>query len=62
METEDDRKVKKPAIQIGEDLALLSVEELSKRIIILESEIERHRSAIGEKQKSFQAAHSVFKR
>ena len=62
METEDDGKVKKPAIQIGEDLALLSVEELSKRIIILESEIERHKSAIAEKQKSFQAAHSVFKR
>ena len=38
------------------------LEELSKRITILESEIERHRSAIGEKQKSFQAAHSVFKR
>jgi uncharacterized small protein (DUF1192 family) len=62
MESEDERKVLKPSLQIGEDLALLSVEELSKRIIILESEIERHRSAIGEKQKSFQAAHSVFKR
>jgi uncharacterized small protein (DUF1192 family) len=62
MESEDERKVLKPSLQIGEDLALLSVEELTKRIIILESEIERHRSAIGEKQKSFQAAHSVFKR
>ena len=62
MESDDERKVLKPSLQIGEDLALLSVEELSKRIIILESEIERHRSAIGEKQKSFQAAHSVFKR
>jgi uncharacterized small protein (DUF1192 family) len=62
METEDDRKVKKPAIQIGEDLALLSVDELTKRIAILESEIERHKSAIAEKQKSFQAANSVFKR
>jgi uncharacterized small protein (DUF1192 family) len=62
MESDDERKVQKPSLQIGEDLALLSVEELSKRIIILESEIERHRSAIAEKQKSFQAAHSVFKR
>lgn len=62
MESEDERKVLKPSLQIGEDLALLSVEELSKRIIILESEIERYKSAIGEKQKSFQAAHSVFKR
>jgi uncharacterized small protein (DUF1192 family) len=62
MESDDERKVLKPSLQIGEDLALLSVEELSKRIIILESEIERYKSAIGEKQKSFQAAHSVFKR
>jgi uncharacterized small protein (DUF1192 family) len=62
METEDDRKVLKPAIQIGEELALLSVEELSKRITIFESEIERHKAAITEKQKSFQAANSVFKR
>jgi uncharacterized small protein (DUF1192 family) len=62
METEDDGKVKKPAIQIGEDLALLSVDELTKRIAILESEIERHKSAIAEKQKGFQAANSVFKR
>jgi uncharacterized small protein (DUF1192 family) len=62
MESEDERKVLKPTLQIGEDLALLSVEELSKRIIVLEGEIERHRSAIAEKQKSFQAAHSVFKR
>ena len=50
METEDDRKVLKPAIQIGEELALLSVEELSKRITIFESEIERHKAAITEKQ------------
>jgi uncharacterized small protein (DUF1192 family) len=61
MESDEERKVQKPHLQIGEDLALLSVEELSKRIIILESEIERHKSAIAEKQKSFQAAHSVFK-
>jgi uncharacterized small protein (DUF1192 family) len=62
MEIEDDRKAKKPDIQIGEELALLSVEELSRRIAILESEIERHKSAVAEKQKSFQAANSVFKR
>ena len=37
MESDDERKVQKPSLQIGEDLALLSVEELSKRIIILEN-------------------------
>jgi uncharacterized small protein (DUF1192 family) len=61
MESDEERKVQKSHLQIGEDLALLSVEELSKRITILESEIERHKSAMAEKQKSFQAAHSVFK-
>jgi uncharacterized small protein (DUF1192 family) len=61
MESDDERKVQKPSLQIGEDLALLSVEELSKRIIILETEIERHKSMLAEKQKSFKAAHSVFK-
>jgi uncharacterized small protein (DUF1192 family) len=62
MESDDERKVQKPSLQIGEELALLSVEELSRRVMILESEIERHRSAIAEKQKSLQAAQSVFKR
>jgi uncharacterized small protein (DUF1192 family) len=62
MENEEDRKPKKPDIQVGEDLALLSVEELSRRIAILEGEIARHKAAIAEKQKSFQAANSVFKR
>jgi uncharacterized small protein (DUF1192 family) len=62
MESDDERKVQKPSLQIGEELALLSVEELSRRVMILESEIERHRSAIAEKQKSLQTAQSVFKR
>jgi uncharacterized small protein (DUF1192 family) len=62
MESDDVRKVQKPSLQIGEELALLSVEELSRRVMILESESERHRSAIAEKQKSLKAAQSVFKR
>jgi uncharacterized small protein (DUF1192 family) len=61
MEMDEERKVKSPEIVIGEDLAKLSVEELSRRIGVLDQEIARYRSAIAEKQKSRDAANSVFK-
>lgn len=61
MDTEEDRPRKRPQIVIGEDLALLSVEELKRRIEALEQEIQRYRAAIAEKEKSKDAADSVFK-
>lgn len=61
MDLEEDRRPKTPDIVIGEDLALLSVEELKRRIEVLEAEIERLKGAIAEKQKSREAADSVFK-
>jgi uncharacterized small protein (DUF1192 family) len=61
MEMDEERKVKSPEIVIGEDLAKLSVEELNRRIGVLDQEIARYRSAIAEKQKSRDAANSVFK-
>jgi uncharacterized small protein (DUF1192 family) len=61
MDTEDERPKKRPDIVIGEDLAMMSVEELNRRIQILEQEIQRYRAAIAEKQKSKDAANSVFK-
>ena len=61
MDTEEDRPRKRPQIVIGEDLALLSVEELKRRIETLEQEIQRYRAAIAEKEKSKDAANSVFK-
>jgi uncharacterized small protein (DUF1192 family) len=41
MDRDDDRPVKKPQIPIGEDLALLSVDELHWRIGVLRQEIMR---------------------
>ena len=38
---DDDRPRKKVSHDIGQDLSLLSVEELSERIALLRSEIER---------------------
>jgi uncharacterized small protein (DUF1192 family) len=61
MEMDEERKVKSPEIVIGEDLAKLSVEELNRRIGVLDQEIARYRSAIAEKLKSRDAANSVFK-
>lgn len=61
MDTEEDRPRKRPQIVIGEELALLSVEELKRRIEALEQEIQRYKAAIAEKEKSKDAANSVFK-
>jgi uncharacterized small protein (DUF1192 family) len=61
MDLEEDRPAKKPNIVIGEDLAMLSVEELTRRIEVLGVEIERLKAAVAEKQKSRETANSVFK-
>jgi uncharacterized small protein (DUF1192 family) len=61
MERDDDRPVKKPEVPIGDDLALLSVEELEWRIGILRQEILRLEAPISSKRASRSAADSVFK-
>jgi uncharacterized small protein (DUF1192 family) len=52
----------KPSIVIGEDLAMLSVEELHERIATLTAEIARLEAAIAAKQSSRAAADAVFGR
>jgi uncharacterized small protein (DUF1192 family) len=60
---EDEDKPKKKLVhEIGQDLALLSIEELSERIALLTSEIERLESARAKKQASRSAADQFFKR
>jgi uncharacterized small protein (DUF1192 family) len=61
MDMEEDKPKKRLEIVIGEDLATLSVEELNRRIDVLEQEIKRYKASIAEKQKSRDAANSVFK-
>jgi uncharacterized small protein (DUF1192 family) len=61
MDAEEDKPRKRAEIVIGQDLAMMSVEELNRRIDALEQEIQRYRAAIAEKQKSRDAANSVFK-
>jgi uncharacterized small protein (DUF1192 family) len=59
---EDDRPKKKIAHEIGQDLALLSVEELNDRISLLNEEIVRLQTALASKRASRSAADQFFKK
>ena len=58
---DDDRPRKKVTHEMGQDLSLLSVEELNERIVLLTSEVERLRAAVTKKRASKEAADSFFK-
>jgi uncharacterized small protein (DUF1192 family) len=58
---DDDKPRKKITHEIGQDLYLLSVEELTERIALLTSEIERLKEAMSKKRSSKDAANSFFK-
>jgi uncharacterized small protein (DUF1192 family) len=58
---DDDRPRKKISHEIGQDLSLLSVEELTERMALLRSEIERLEAASTKKRASKDAANSFFK-
>jgi uncharacterized small protein (DUF1192 family) len=59
---EDDRPKKKIAHEIGQDLALLSVEELDDRISLLNDEIARLQTALANKRASRSVADQFFKK
>ena len=58
---DDDRPRKKITHEIGQDLSLLSVEELNERIALLTAEADRLREAAAKKRASKDAANSFFK-
>jgi len=58
---DDDRPRKKISHEIGQDLSLLSLEELTERIALLKGEIERLEAAATKKRASKDAANSFFK-
>ena len=58
---DDDRPRKKISHEIGQDLSLLSVEELNDRITLLTTEIERLQAAATKKRASKESANSFFK-
>ncbi|MBL8585561.1 MAG: DUF1192 domain-containing protein [Bradyrhizobiaceae bacterium] len=59
---DDERPKKKIAHEIGQDLALLSVDEITERIALLRAEIERLEEALRSKRASRSAADQFFKR
>ncbi|WP_315701665.1 MULTISPECIES: DUF1192 domain-containing protein [unclassified Bradyrhizobium] len=58
---DDDRPRKAASHEIGQDLSMLSVEELTGRIDLLRGEIARLEQAVAKKRASRDAAASIFK-
>jgi uncharacterized small protein (DUF1192 family) len=59
---DDDRPKKKIVHEIGQELALLSVNELRDRIALLKEEIARMEASIASKQASRNVADTFFKK
>ena len=59
---EDDKPKKKIAHEIGQDLTLLSVQELEARVQLLRDEINRLEADMTQKRASRSAADAFFKR
>jgi uncharacterized small protein (DUF1192 family) len=53
---------KKKVHELGEDLTLLSVDELRERVLALKAEIERLEASIRSKEATRSAADTFFKR
>ena len=58
---DDDRPRPKPKHEIGQDLSLLSVEDIETRIAALAAEIERLMADATKKRASRDAANAFFK-
>ncbi len=59
---DDDRPKKKIAHEIGQDLSLLSVEELGHRVKLLHDEIVRLEADMAQKRSKCAAADQFFKK
>ena len=62
MATDEDLPKKKAVHEIGQDLSLLSVEELAERIAALKAEIARLEASMAAKRASRTSADQFFKR
>jgi len=59
---DDDRPKKKVVHEVGQDLSLLSVEELAERVRLLHDEINRIEADMAQKRAKRTAADQFFKR
>jgi uncharacterized small protein (DUF1192 family) len=62
MAMDDELPKKKPVHELGQDLSLLSVEELAERIAALQAEIARLEASMAAKRASRTSADQFFKR
>jgi uncharacterized small protein (DUF1192 family) len=60
--SDDERPKRRPAPSAGDDLSLLSVEEIEARIALFRAEIERLEAELDRKRRSLKAADAVFRR
>ncbi|MBN9601142.1 MAG: DUF1192 domain-containing protein [Afipia sp.] len=58
---DEDKPRRKIGHEIGQDLSLLSVEDLNERIVLLTAEVERLKTEMAKKRASREAANNVFK-
>lgn len=58
---EDERPRRKITHEIGQDLSLLSIEELEARVALLQSEIERLTASMDAKRATRSAADKYFR-
>ena len=59
---DDDKPKKKVAHEIGQDLTLLSVDELTARIALMQDEIKRLEADMAQKRDKRAAADQFFKK
>jgi uncharacterized small protein (DUF1192 family) len=59
---DDDRPKKKVVHEIGQDLTLLSVDELSSRVALMQDEIKRLEADMAQKRAKRAAADTFFKK
>ena len=58
----DEDRPKPSGIMIGEDLSLLSIDELRERISLCEQEIARIKSELESKKSGLSAAEAIFRK
>jgi uncharacterized small protein (DUF1192 family) len=62
IDPDDDRPKKKILHELGQDLSLLSIDELGARVELLKQEIARLQAEMSRKQATRSAADSFFKK
>ena len=61
MSNDEERPIRQPAHEIGQDLSTLSIGEIEERIRLMEEEIGRLRAAAAKKSDSRAAADAFFR-